>query len=358
MIQNTRKSARAADYTEDLRIRKWLQPANASINYVTASRLCHRGTGAWFLKSAAYKTFLQAPHGRLWLRGIPGSGKTVLASTIIRELECADEGPESALVYFFFAFNDDSKQQLEHMLRSLIFQLSNLHTFGRTHLTSCFEKFKEGYEQPSTESLVDLFDQMVCDLRSVTIVLDALDESTGTQSILRWITSRNHCKFVLTGRPESDIEKALTLWLPSDCAITLENEPVHNDIKAYVQHNLETERNLSRWKSMHNFISDTLVKKAGGMSVCSTCPLSSGLLRWKYIFANRWSGFDGYIASLKSSPGVWINLPYDSCCRLSLSTSIIPMTVSSITYRARELPTPSSSYSFLLSQTDRCRFES
>ncbi|THY01897.1 hypothetical protein D6D03_05467 [Aureobasidium pullulans] len=278
MIQNTRKSARAADYTEDLRIRKWLQPANASINYVTASRLCHPGTGAWFLESAAYKKFLEAPDGRLWLRGIPGSGKTVLASTIIRELECADEGPESAVVYFFFAFNDDSKQQLEHMLRSLIFQLSNLHTFGRTHLTSCFEKFKEGYEQPSTESLVDLFDQMVCDLRSVTIVLDALDESTGTQSILRWITSRNHCKFVLTGRPESDIEEALTLWLPSDCAITLENEPVHNDIKAYVQHNLETERNLSRWKSMHNFISDTLVKKAGGM------------FRWVYCQLEELSG--------------------------------------------------------------------
>ncbi|THY28239.1 hypothetical protein D6D00_04385 [Aureobasidium pullulans] len=278
MMQNTRKSARAADYNEDLRIRKWLRPANASINYVTASRLCHRGTGAWFLKSAAYKKFLQAPHGRLWLRGIPGSGKTVLASTIIRELECADEGPESAVVYFFFAFNDNSKQQLEHMLRSLIFQLSNLHAFGRTHLTSCFEKFKEGYEQPPTESLVDLFDQMVCDLRSVTIVLDALDESNGTQSILRWITSRNHCKFVLTGRPERDIEEALTLWLPSDCAITLENEPVHDDIKAYVQHKLETERNLSRWKSMHNFISDTLVKKAGGM------------FRWVYCQLEELSG--------------------------------------------------------------------
>ncbi|THZ28560.1 ankyrin repeat protein [Aureobasidium pullulans] len=76
MVETSRQ---AAEHTIDSRIRNWLRPADASIDYVTASGLCHPGTGAWFLKSPVYKKFLQAPHGRLWLRGIPGSGKTVLA---------------------------------------------------------------------------------------------------------------------------------------------------------------------------------------------------------------------------------------------------------------------------------------
>ncbi|THX36906.1 hypothetical protein D6D10_06297 [Aureobasidium pullulans] len=239
MVETSRQ---AAEHTIDSRIRNWLRPADASINYVTASGLCHPGTGAWFLKSPVYKKFLQAPHGRLWLRGIPGSGKTVLASTIIKELRCADEGPDAAIIYFFFSFSDDSKQRLEHLVRSLIFQLSGLHKAGRARLTSHFKKHNDGYEQPPTESLVELLDQMICDLRGVTIVLDALDESNGTQSILQWITSRNRCKFLLTGRPERDIEEALTQWLPSNCAITLENEPVDDDIKAYVHHKLGTEK--------------------------------------------------------------------------------------------------------------------
>ncbi|THW99794.1 hypothetical protein D6D13_09929 [Aureobasidium pullulans] len=216
MVQNTKKSARAADHTEDLRIRDWLRPADASINYVTASGLCHPGTGAWFLKSPVYKKFLQAPDGRLWLRGIPGSGKTVLASTIIKELRCADEEPESAIIYFFFAFSDSSKQKLEHLLRSLIFQLSDLHKSGRARLTSRFEKYNDGHEQPSTKDLVELLEHM--------------------------------------------------------------NESLDDDIKAYVHHRLETERNLSRWKSMHNSISDTLVEKAGGM------------FRWVYCQLEELSG--------------------------------------------------------------------
>ncbi|THW90548.1 hypothetical protein D6D15_04451 [Aureobasidium pullulans] len=275
MVETSRQGAK---HSIDSRIRNWLRPADASVNYNTASGLCHPGTGAWFLKSPVYKKFLQAPHGRLWLRGIPGSGKTVLASTIVKELRCADEGPESAIIYFFFSFSDDSKQRLEHLVRSLIFQLSSLHKAGRARLTSHFEKHNDGYEQPPTESLVELLDQMICDFRSVTIVLDALDESNGTQSILQWITSRNRCKFLLTGRPERDIEEALTQWLPSNCAITLENEPMDDDIKAYVHHKLETEKNLSRWKSMHNLISDTLVEKAGGM------------FRWVYCQLEELSG--------------------------------------------------------------------
>ncbi|THZ24636.1 hypothetical protein D6C91_03233 [Aureobasidium pullulans] len=275
MVETSRQGAK---HSIDSRIRNWLRPADASVNYNTASGLCHPGTGAWFLKSPVYKKFLQAPHGRLWLRGIPGSGKTVLASTIVKELRCADEGPESAIIYFFFSFSDDSKQRLEHLVRSLIFQLSGLHKAGRARLTSHFEKHNDGYEQPPTESLVELLDQMICDFRSVTIVLDALDESNGTQSILQWITSRNRCKFLLTGRPERDIEEALTQWLPSNCAITLENEPMDDDIKAYVHHKLETEKNLSRWKSIHNLISDTLVEKAGGM------------FRWVYCQLEELSG--------------------------------------------------------------------
>ncbi|THW78366.1 ankyrin repeat protein, partial [Aureobasidium pullulans] len=111
MMQNTRKSARAADYIEDLRIKKWLGPADASINYTNAFASHHKNTGRWFLKGPRYECFRTTPDARLWLRGIPGCGKTVLASTIINDLQEDSGASTSTVIYFFFSFADELKQR-------------------------------------------------------------------------------------------------------------------------------------------------------------------------------------------------------------------------------------------------------
>ncbi|THZ15300.1 hypothetical protein D6C90_10104 [Aureobasidium pullulans] len=275
MIQNTRKSARAADYTEDLRIKQWLGPADTYINYTSAFALHHENTGRWFLEGSRYESFRETPDARLWLRGIPGCGKTVLASTVIHDLQRCVGSAASTVIFFFFSFSNESKQKLDHMLRSLIFQLSERHQTAKDRLVVEFKEHDDGRKPLHGTALQSVFGQMVDTVQNVTIVLDALDESTTRPELLKWITSfpSGHGRFLLTSRSEMEIEDFLTSWLPSNCAITLENEPVGDDIKAYVHHRLETERNLSRWRSMHNTISDTLVEKASGMFQWVYCQL-------------------------------------------------------------------------------------
>ncbi|THX55486.1 hypothetical protein D6D06_04888, partial [Aureobasidium pullulans] len=275
MIQNTRKSARAADYTEDLRIKQWLGPADTYINYTSAFALHHENTGRWFLEGSRYESFRDTPDARLWLRGIPGCGKTVLASTVIHDLQRRVGSAASTVIFFFFSFSNESKQKLDHMLRSLIFQLSERHQTAKDRLVVEFKEHNDGRKPLHGTALQSVFGQMVDTVQNVTIVLDALDESTTRPELLKWITSfpSGHGRFLLTSRSEMEIEDFLTSWLPSNCAITLENEPVDDDIKAYVHHRLEIERNLSRWRSMHNKISDTLVEKASGMFQWVYCQL-------------------------------------------------------------------------------------
>jgi hypothetical protein len=103
-------------------------------------------------------------------------------------------------------------------------------------------------------------------------VLDALDECKERYELLRWITSlststNQHCKFIPLSRWESDIEDALASWLPPNCAFTLEEEPIDEDLNAYIHYRLEMEHNLKRMKSIHDEITDVLVTKAGGMWV-------------------------------------------------------------------------------------------
>jgi hypothetical protein len=266
LIQNTRH---IATNSEDLRLKAWLNPTDASTFFVKASKLRHSNTGRGFLESDRYISFKNTPDARLWLRGIPGSGKTVLASTIIEDLKINDD-PETAVIYFFFSFTDQAAQKLDDMLRSLIFQLVASHKSTSIHLTKLFESCAGGTQQPQMKDLIKVVEQMIGELRSVTVVLDALDESKDRRDLLRWITTLptptvQHCKFILLSRSERDIEDALASWLPPNRAITLEDEPMSEDIRSYIHYRLESESSSNGIKSMHNEISDVLVTKAGGM---------------------------------------------------------------------------------------------
>ncbi|KAI5206737.1 ankyrin repeat protein [Aureobasidium subglaciale] len=255
------------NHSIDSRIKGWLKPADPSIDLSNATDLRHSHTGSWFLNSQKYADFRAAADSRLWLRGIPGCGKTILASTIINDLRSGTKQPVSNVIYFFYSFGDQSKQRLQHMLRSLIYQLYAPHKSTRLYLTNLFEELGNGTEQPQTQQLESAFDRMVNETQGTTIVLDALDESTEKTEILRWITSssRQNCKFVLTSRSERDIEVGLTSWLSPKCILTLQDEPVGDDIQAYIQHELKQAANLKHMGVIHGEITDALVTKAAGM---------------------------------------------------------------------------------------------
>jgi len=267
LVQKTRQ---LADHGDHSRMKAWLKPTDASIKYVNAANLRHPDTGRWLLRSDRYLWFKSTLSARLWLRGIPGSGKTVLASTVIEDLKQANTTtPGSAVIYFFFSFSDESAQKLDNLLRSLVFQLAASNSSAKVHLMELYKSCAGGDQQPQMRDLVKVFGEIIVELRSVTVILDALDESTDRRDLLRWITAspNQHCKFILLSRSEIEIEEALASWPSPGRTITLEDEPMGEDLKVYIQFRLQEASNLNRMKSMHNEISDVLVKKAGGMWV-------------------------------------------------------------------------------------------
>jgi hypothetical protein len=58
------------------------------------------GTGIWFLDHEQYHLWLNQPSAFLWLKGRPGAGKSVLMSTVIRDLE-KTRRPGELVVYYF-----------------------------------------------------------------------------------------------------------------------------------------------------------------------------------------------------------------------------------------------------------------
>jgi DNA replication protein DnaC len=79
------------------------------------------GTGACFLHSEQYESWLGNAGSLLWLHGMPGRGKSVLSTTVLQRI-CNQQqlGPGIAVAYFFFSFKVEASRDPDNLILSLI----------------------------------------------------------------------------------------------------------------------------------------------------------------------------------------------------------------------------------------------
>jgi Cdc6-like AAA superfamily ATPase len=269
MIADSRFVARSS---KEAKIKSWLNPPDPSTNRNKAQEQHHQGTGAWFLHNDIYMKWKEGKqHNTLWLHGIPGCGKTVLSSTVIEDLETNFSTSSSIVLYFYFDFNDSNKQSFEKMVRSLAFQLYQLHENVRKYIDELHTVCKSGNEQPRSSSLVSVLDTMLANVDDVWIVLDALDECETRRELLSWLPSleRGGVHVFLTSRKEDDIETSLTnKWRQTPAIVPIQQSSVDHDIRQVVRSRIAEDEELQRWKDKPEVceeIETKLMAKADGM---------------------------------------------------------------------------------------------
>ena len=206
----------------------------------------------------------------LWLRGIPGCGKTVLTSTIIDDvIHHCHLIPALTVVYFYFDFNDIEKQQYEKMIRSLIKQLSIQCTSTPKALESHFSSCMNGERQPRISELLTTLQQMVQEFDEIFIILDALDECKDRQGLLDsvkeiagWKLGKLH--IAVTSRSEQDIKEVLEPLVTGQ--ICIQNALVDADIYIHLHERLQNDPKLKAWPpKVQKEIKETLMNGAHGM---------------------------------------------------------------------------------------------
>lgn len=101
------------------------------------------------------------------------------------------------------------------------------------------------------------------------IILDALDECTTREPLLKWL-KHARCHVILTSRELEDISRALGDWLARSYIVDAQGSEVDNDIAAYVQHQLRNadSKLANTWKSRPDIlgrIESTIKRQANGM---------------------------------------------------------------------------------------------
>jgi NACHT domain len=232
------------------------------------------GSGTWLVNSKQYADWKTNPGSFLWLHGIPGCGKTILSSTIIDDILCyCRNNPTAAVAYFYFDFKDNEKQQHQKMIRSLSKQLSLQSAMMPPVLITLFSSCEDGEQQPTASKLLPVLQRMIQEPSEFFIILDALDDCLERQELLAdidkiagWGIEKLH--IISTSRKEKDIEKTLGPLVGDRGKIWVQSALVNDDISAYIQERLQTDRSLRRWQKRPETLQEIkarLIGKADGM---------------------------------------------------------------------------------------------
>ena len=122
--ENTIKLVKAHEDTERKAILDWITPTEYASQHSDFIDRRQPGTGEWFLDSPEYGRWVARSEPTLFSPGIPGSGKTILASIVVDDLQNRHQyDPNIAIAYIYLNFRQQEGQKLQHLLASLLRQL-------------------------------------------------------------------------------------------------------------------------------------------------------------------------------------------------------------------------------------------
>ena len=218
-----------------------------------------------------------AGHPVCWLRGPAGTGKSTIAHTT------ADELSALLAASFFFGRKKGAREDITKLVPTLAYQIAQ-------NIPSTELKMREALENDKTIPFQRLRDQFssllvgsVAELGHVprhVVVVDGLDECTSRDGVLEFIRLLAEAidtlpfRFLLTSRPEPDIEAAFRLHMTDRMALWLALEDSREDVRKYLKTHLQQTRDkLSRimqdqpklWPSEQDL--ESLVTKSDGLFI-------------------------------------------------------------------------------------------
>ncbi len=229
------------------------------------------GTGQWLLVSKQFKDWVNGNGETLLCPGIPGAGKTMLASVVIDYLgKTIRHEPRKAvgIAYVFCNYRNQQEQTSVNLLASLLKQL--LQAEG-SHISDDMRKFYEDHmrrgTRPTLDEVFQVFDLELRRYAQVYIVVDALDECSEDNSTrqhllskLRALQATSNINLMTTSRPIPTITQEF------EGAIRLEIRAKEEDLQRYLEGHMNLLAScVKKSTSLQTSIKSEIIEAADGM---------------------------------------------------------------------------------------------
>ncbi|KAH7002610.1 ankyrin repeat-containing domain protein [Ilyonectria destructans] len=249
--------------------------------YLDISReLRHEATGSWLTSSdATFAKWKDDSNSKLWLSGIPGSGKTVLCGLVI-ETVLQDSDESTAVSYAFCDYKNPDTYLPENIIATLAVQLGQQSEDAFDLLEEYFDILHSENQlpmQPNLDDLLDLIQGMADVYDKVFVVVDGLDEcgdhvSRMTRSLKSIANRSKAISTAFFSRKEEDIREEL-----EDEFEHIEVEAHTKDLEDYTLAEVNKRKVLKRLEvknpALYKDILVTLVKDARGMFRWVACQI-------------------------------------------------------------------------------------
>ncbi|KIK64485.1 hypothetical protein GYMLUDRAFT_241031, partial [Collybiopsis luxurians FD-317 M1] len=251
-------------------IRDWLQAPDCSANRAAAADKKTKGTGQWILNHPEYQKWKGQP-STLWIQGKAGSGKTVLSTTIWKDLSDMDT---DAFWYHYFDIRDNTgnKSSYHGFLLSLVSQMGLDNERINPDLYKLYRKLK-GHEKPAIVELEEILEIIIVQRNAGYLLVDAMDECTKEASkVMAWLYQFSQKLWIVgTSRNFADhrIEKSVL-------KIVMDKEDPHTqrDMEEYIQTQLQSaEHNFNLEENYWKHVAETLKEGANGQFRWAECQL-------------------------------------------------------------------------------------
>ena len=247
---------------------EWLSPVDHAAQQSDFLSRRQPGTGQWLLDSPELHEWISSDASTLFCPGIPGAGKTILASVLNNELISRFRGDERiGVAYFYCNFRQQDIQTPNNILASLVKQLaSQLYPLPRC-IKALFDDYANRPARPTEDEIAGSF-QATCSLFSeVYIVVDALDECEARHrdrllSRLRHMQWFWTLKLFVTSRSIPDVVG----HFKDDTA--LEIKASQDDVRSFLEQNLSLPATfVRRYPNLHEDVVEATIKAVDGMQV-------------------------------------------------------------------------------------------
>ncbi|KAI0296778.1 hypothetical protein B0F90DRAFT_1819786 [Multifurca ochricompacta] len=262
-------------------VQVWLSPVDPSESHNMTRKAHHPGSAAWFIQGDTFSEWKKTG-SLLWIHGKPGSGKSVLCSTIIQEIATMREAGLASMAYFYFDFRDRAKQDSRGLLSSLLVQLCKQSDLCFDILSRLYSTHEGGSVQPSDDALLDCLKDMLGlpGQGPIYIILDGLDESpksSGTPSkresileLVEWLVNLrgSNLRICVSSCAETDIRGVLQPLASQ--IVSLHDEMGHiEDINDYINFFVNSDAKIGRWRNKDkDFVVNKLSEEAGNLRRC------------------------------------------------------------------------------------------
>ncbi|KAJ6592423.1 ankyrin repeat-containing domain protein [Mycena capillaripes] len=220
----------------------WFSPINFFLRHADISQLQEKGTGGWLLADPVFKKWESNSGSTLWCSGIPGAGKTVLASMVVNHLGIQFTGKNTGVACIYLNHKEVNNQTPSRLLAGLWRQLVYDRDIGPI-AENLYKQHQKKGTVPSLEEVVNMLSSSLKEFSQVFIIVDAMDEYPEFQRkiLLKQLAAMgSNVNLMITSRPNISASPEL----PN--VETLEIAPLPEDIQKFVNAQIDSSPRLSK----------------------------------------------------------------------------------------------------------------